>query len=83
MPSFPSEIISNTPIAPSQNGQNGQMEFPHFASGMVVKGFGRGSKELGVPTANFPDSVVDELPEHFHGGVYYGWAQVNCVLILI
>jgi len=23
---------------------------PHFASGPVVKGFGRGSKELGIPT---------------------------------
>ena len=25
---------------------------PHFASGIVVKGFGRGSKELGIPTGN-------------------------------
>ena len=24
--------------------------FPYFASGLVVKGFGRGSKELGIPT---------------------------------
>lgn len=24
--------------------------FPHFAAGPVVKGFGRGSKELGIPT---------------------------------
>ena len=23
---------------------------PHFARGKVVKGFGRGSKELGIPT---------------------------------
>ena len=23
---------------------------PHFAKGKVVKGFGRGSKELGIPT---------------------------------
>lgn len=25
---------------------------PHFASGPVIKGFGRGSKELGIPTGN-------------------------------
>lgn len=23
---------------------------PHFASGVVIQGFGRGSKELGIPT---------------------------------
>lgn len=26
---------------------------PHFASGKIVKGFGRGSKELGIPTGNY------------------------------
>lgn len=25
-------------------------KLPHFAEGEVVKGFGRGSKELGIPT---------------------------------
>ena len=53
------------------------MKFPYFASGTVVKGFGRGSKELGVPTANFPDDVVENLPPEFKQGVYYGWAQVD------
>ncbi|CAG0914004.1 unnamed protein product [Notodromas monacha] len=50
---------------------------PYFTSGEVVKGFGRGSKDLGIPTANFPDTVVDGLPENFGTGVYYGWAQVG------
>lgn len=53
------------------------MKFPYYASGPVVKGFGRGSKELGIPTANFPDSLVDVLPEEYKSGVYYGWAQVD------
>ena len=26
---------------------------PHFCSGKVVKGFGRGSKDLGIPTGTF------------------------------
>ncbi|ELT90094.1 hypothetical protein CAPTEDRAFT_89069 [Capitella teleta] len=51
--------------------------FPYFAQGKVIKGFGRGSKELGIPTANFPDTVVDQLPEAFEAGIYYGWASID------
>ena len=54
-----------------------EMKFPHYASGTVVKGFGRGSKQLGIPTANYPDEIVEKLPECFTQGVYYGWAQVD------
>lgn len=50
---------------------------PYFAVGKVVKGFGRGSKDLGIPTANFPDEVVNDLPEEINTGVYYGWAKVD------
>ncbi|MGH0156289.1 UNVERIFIED_CONTAM: hypothetical protein FKN15_031151, partial [Acipenser sinensis] len=50
---------------------------PHFCRGEVVRGFGRGSKELGIPTANFPDSVVDHLPADICTGIYYGWACVG------
>merc|ERR1712025_1198721 len=50
---------------------------PYFTEGKVVKGFGRGSKQLGIPTANFPNDVVMKLPEEFETGVYYGWARVN------
>ncbi|XP_034254750.1 riboflavin kinase [Thrips palmi] len=50
---------------------------PHFASGIVVKGFGRGSKELGIPTANFEPHIVKELPEEVGTGIYFGWAQID------
>ncbi|XP_006009162.1 riboflavin kinase [Latimeria chalumnae] len=50
---------------------------PYFCKGEVVKGFGRGSKELGIPTANFPDSVVDNLPPDLSTGIYFGWACVG------
>ena len=53
------------------------MKFPYYASGIVVKGFGRGSKEIGIPTANFPDDVVELLPAEYSEGVYYGWAQID------
>jgi len=42
-----------------------------------VKGFGRGSKSLGIPTANYEQSVVDQLPEELTKGIYFGWAQVD------
>jgi len=50
---------------------------PCFIHGKVVKGFGRGSKQLGCPTANFADHVVSQLPQNFPCGVYYGWANVD------
>lgn len=50
---------------------------PLFVAGQVVKGFGRGSKDLGCPTANYPLNVIQSLPEGLEPGVYYGWAQVD------
>ncbi|GFG31173.1 hypothetical protein Cfor_00577 [Coptotermes formosanus] len=29
------------------------------------------------PTANFPDEVVNDLPEEINTGVYYGWAKLD------
>lgn len=74
MPSQPDSDIMH--LENNEKNHN-TMQFPHYASGTVVKGFGRGSKQLGVPTANFPDSVVNVLPDEFQQGVYYGWAQVD------
>ncbi|XP_050438013.1 riboflavin kinase [Adelges cooleyi] len=56
-----------------------QKEFglPFYGSGLVVKGFGRGSKHLGIPTANLHKDVIDKMPEEMTTGVYYGWAQVQ------
>ena len=51
-------------------------ELPTFLKGTVVKGFGRGSRQLGVPTANFPEEVVAQLPA-LGEGVYFGWARVS------
>ncbi|GAV03812.1 hypothetical protein RvY_14190-1 [Ramazzottius varieornatus] len=50
---------------------------PFLAEGRVVKGFGRGSKQLGIPTANFTQDVVDTMPTDMIEGVYYGLANVD------
>ncbi|KAI9894412.1 MAG: riboflavin kinase [Vezdaea aestivalis] len=52
--------------------------FPLQVSGPVVKGFGRGSKELGIPTANIPISgLAVGGNEHVESGVYFGWAGLE------
>lgn len=46
-------------------------------SGHVVKGFGRGSKQLGIPTANVDAlSVATCIPAGVTG-IYIGWASVT------
>ena len=42
----------------------------------VVKGFGRGGKQLGVPTANVEQDVVDGMKLELTG-VFLGWARVR------
>lgn len=52
--------------------------FPVRLSGPIVKGFGRGSKELGIPTANIPLAGLSiGGHEGLENGVYFGWAGVD------
>ncbi|KAJ9127961.1 hypothetical protein QFC24_000247 [Naganishia onofrii] len=50
--------------------------YPLRMVGKVTKGFGRGSKELGIPTANLPDDAIGGLVHLGFTGVYYGFARV-------
>ncbi|SCZ95697.1 BZ3500_MvSof-1268-A1-R1_Chr8-1g09736 [Microbotryum saponariae] len=50
--------------------------FPVYLEGWVTRGFGRGSKDLGCPTANLPDSSIDPYATTLQTGVYYGYARV-------
>ena len=52
-------------------------KLPHYAKGPIVKGFGRGSTELGFPTANFSEEVIEKLPQELVGGIYFGFAKVD------
>jgi riboflavin kinase len=51
--------------------------FPIKLSGPVQHGFGRGSKDLGCPTANLPDDSLPPMIDAAKTGVYYGYAQVT------
>ena len=54
------------------------IEPPIKLEGEIVKGFGRGSKEIGCPTANFSEEVVEsKLPKTFNAGIYLGWAKLD------
>eukprot|EP00850_Spirogloea_muscicola_P018268 SM000166S02449 [mRNA] locus=s166:571:2794:+ [translate_table: standard] len=44
--------------------------------GKVVSGFGRGSKQMGIPTANLPPEELEEELKGLAKGVYCGFAQL-------
>ncbi|TVY20804.1 Riboflavin kinase [Lachnellula arida] len=50
--------------------------FPLRMEGEVISGFGRGSKELGIPTANIPVTGVPWI-EGAESGVYFGYASLH------
>ncbi|KAI1319753.1 hypothetical protein F5Y16DRAFT_94498 [Xylariaceae sp. FL0255] len=51
--------------------------YPLEMEGTVISGFGRGSKELGIPTANLPvDSSKTPWIADARSGVYFGWASL-------
>ncbi|KAJ7078388.1 riboflavin kinase [Mycena crocata] len=52
--------------------------YPLQMEGKVISGFGRGSKQLGIPTANLPvdDSLTPWIAD-IKSGVYFGWASLR------
>ncbi|KAF9263616.1 riboflavin kinase [Marasmius fiardii PR-910] len=64
--SRPEIVGPETPEAP----------FPIRLAGAIQKGFGRGGKDLGCPTANLPDKSIAALSSAARTGIYYGYAQV-------
>ncbi|KAI1814871.1 hypothetical protein GGS20DRAFT_546159 [Poronia punctata] len=51
--------------------------YPLRMEGTVISGFGRGSKELGIPTANLPvDASATPWIAEAKSGVYFGWASL-------
>ncbi|PKI74742.1 hypothetical protein CRG98_004851 [Punica granatum] len=50
---------------------------PWHIGGPVIKGFGRGSKVLGIPTANLSTERYTTLLSEHPSGVYFGWAGLS------
>ena len=42
----------------------------------MVDGFKRGSKQMGVPTANISPAPLEAQLQNFPRGVYFGWAKL-------
>ncbi|KAM3509929.1 hypothetical protein MY11210_006119 [Beauveria gryllotalpidicola] len=52
--------------------------YPLQMEGKVISGFGRGSKELGIPTANLPvDATLTPWIGDITSGVYFGYASLS------
>ncbi|KAJ3202540.1 riboflavin kinase [Entophlyctis luteolus] len=71
--------VSETEERPLVVGNNSKVEepYPLRLKGNVIKGFGRGGKELGIPTANLPEEVSEYAGKFLESGILYGWASVG------
>ncbi|KAL4190650.1 hypothetical protein AMTRI_Chr07g76770 [Amborella trichopoda] len=50
---------------------------PWYVGGPVIKGYGRGSKVLGIPTANLSPESFSSILSQVACGVYFGWAGLS------
>ena len=71
---FLSSIAHTASVSPLPASLNGAM--PGLC-GPVANGYGRGSRKLGIPTANLPCSLFQAQLEELPCGVYIGWAGVR------
>ena len=76
---FKPEAYGLTPFNDVVGGEVVKVE-PWRIAGEVVRGIGRGSKSLGIPTANLPPAAWDQctggVPANT-SGIYAGWASVG------
>ncbi|KAL9603810.1 MAG: hypothetical protein Q9219_000919 [cf. Caloplaca sp. 3 TL-2023] len=76
MPSSPPQSRPRSPLAGPPSGP--APPFPISLSGPIIRGFGRGSRELGIPTANIPLAGLSVGGhKELESGVYFGWAGVD------
>ncbi|KAJ9628409.1 uncharacterized protein PV06_06523 [Exophiala oligosperma] len=68
-PKGPRELFAGPEDGPAK-------PFPIRLQGPVIHGFGRGSKELGIPTANIPASGLSTHSD-LESGVYFGFVGLS------
>lgn len=74
---FQPQLFGLPPFADVVAGSAVPMDVVWRIRGIVVAGFGRGSRELGIPTANLDaDSLRGTLSQAVTG-IYAGWASVG------
>lgn len=66
LPLFQDTICSTIPLQPEWR-----------IKGTVVKGFGRGSKQLGIPTANLDAASLSRALAEAVTGIYCGWCNIR------
>jgi riboflavin kinase len=67
----------STPRSPIAGPPTPTAPFPIRLSGPIIKGFGRGSAELGIPTANIDPSTLEAAGQSaIRSGVYYGFCSL-------
>ncbi|KAF5475596.1 hypothetical protein F2P56_007388, partial [Juglans regia] len=68
----------NWGLPPFQDWIEGTLPIePWYIGGPVIKGYGRGSKVLGIPTANLSTEGHSALLSEHPSGVYFGWAGLS------
>ncbi|KAE9607184.1 putative riboflavin kinase [Lupinus albus] len=70
--------LKNWGLPPFEDWVEGTLPLDRwYIGGPVVKGFGRGSKVLGIPTANLSAEGYSDLLQEHPAGVYFGWAGLS------
>jgi riboflavin kinase len=68
---------SHVAMSSSASSVDGMLDKAIFLQGQVTHGYGRGSKKLGVPTANLPHFDKELRNDGIKQGVYYGWSALH------
>ncbi|XP_031502025.1 bifunctional riboflavin kinase/FMN phosphatase-like isoform X1 [Nymphaea colorata] len=70
--------LENWGLPPFQDWIEGTLPIgPWYIGGPVIKGYGRGSKVLGIPTANISPNGFSDILSVSASGVYFGWAGLS------
>ncbi|GLC45960.1 hypothetical protein PLESTB_001200100 [Pleodorina starrii] len=79
---LPLQVHSEQEVANGYSGilqlpPNYRLRSPVMLSGEVVRGFGRGSRQMGTPTANIDPAPLKQILADLAPGVYFGFAKLD------